>query len=100
KELAADKRGFARIRSPSKILNIPMHSETLTYLNAIEHLPGGGTLILTSIPWQDYEELVDNLSEWPGVRVCYDQGRLEIMAPTFRHESLKGLVSQLCLHLP
>jgi Uma2 family endonuclease len=72
-----------------------MAVQTLNYLDAIAHLPDGATLILTGVPWEEYEELVDNLGDWPGVRVCYDQARLEIMTPSATHESIKVLICQL-----
>ena len=70
-----------------------MSTQTLNYLDAIAHLPDGSTLILTDVSWAEYEELVDNLDEWPGVRVCYDQARLEITTPSFEHEGFKVLFS-------
>lgn len=72
-----------------------MTTRTLNYIDAIAHLPDGSTLIMTDVSWAEYEELVDNLDDWPGVRVCYDQARLEITTPSFEHEGFKVLLSQL-----
>src|SRR6266851_5588080 len=72
-----------------------MATQTLSYLDAIAHLPDGGTLILTDVPWEEYEELVDDMDDWPGVRICYNHGRLEIMSPSSEHESFKEVISQL-----
>ena len=70
-----------------------MTTQTLIYIDTIAHLPAGSTLILTDVPWEDYEELVDNLEEFPGARVFYDQGRMEITRPTSWHENFKALIS-------
>lgn len=70
-----------------------MTRQTLIYIDSIAHLPEGGTLVLTDVPWDEYDELVDNLEEFPGARVCYDQGRLEIARSTPWHENFKALIS-------
>jgi hypothetical protein len=43
-----------------------------TYLDAIAHLPSGGTLILTDVTWEEYESLVDDLGDHSSVRLLYD----------------------------
>ncbi|MCT7954916.1 Uma2 family endonuclease [Laspinema palackyanum] len=43
-------------------------------------------LILPNIRWQTYEALLLDLQDRGGVRVAYDQGTLEIMAPSEEHE--------------
>jgi hypothetical protein len=73
-----------------------MPTQTLTYLDAIENLPDGSTLVLTAVPWEEYEELVDRrLANFPGVRVSYDQGRMEIMSPSSDHENFTELITAL-----
>src|SRR6185369_14927013 len=48
------------------------------------------------VSWNEYERMVDELQEtWPGVRVTYNHGRLEIMSPTYEHEVYKGFISSL-----
>ena len=63
-----------------------MSAETLTYLDAIKHLPEGGTLHLQDVSWEEYEELVERRDEVSHVRLSYDEGRLEIMSPSAEHE--------------
>jgi len=72
-----------------------MTTQTANYLEAIGHLPAGGTLILTDVPWKDYEQLLHDLGEGYAVRISYDQGRLEIMSPSHKHENFKELISRL-----
>lgn len=62
------------------------------YLDAINHVPPGGLLRLDNVSWQEYERLLADLGDDSKVRVSYDQGRLEIMAPLPIHEKQKGLV--------
>jgi hypothetical protein len=66
-----------------------MTTQTANYLNAIAHLPAGGTLILGDVPWSEYEQLLADLGEGYAVRMSYDQGRLEVMTPSSKHEKYK-----------
>jgi Uma2 family endonuclease len=72
-----------------------MTPQTANYLEAIGQLPAGGTLILTDVPWKDYEQLLHDLGDGYAVRISYDQGRLEIMSPSHQHENFKELISRL-----
>jgi len=72
-----------------------MATQTLNYRDAIAHLPVGGTLILNDVPWGEYEQLVADLGDSAGVRVSYDQGRLEIMSPSSKHEKFALLITLL-----
>lgn len=72
-----------------------MTTPTANYLDAIEHLPVGSTLILTEVPWGEYEQFLADLGDGYGVRVSYDQGRLEIMSPSPKHEKYKELILRL-----
>jgi len=70
-------------------------TRTADYLDAIEHLPDGAMLVIPQSTWQEYEQLLDDLSGWPGVRVTYDRGRLEIMSPSLQHEDDKEFILRL-----
>jgi Uma2 family endonuclease len=70
-----------------------MSVQTSELIEAVEHLPAGGRLTLYGVGWDEYEELLEQLSDYlPGVRVSYDHGTLEIVTPSFKHEKYKGLV--------
>ena len=76
--------------------NAHMSTRSTDYLDAIEHLPEGSTLVIHQVPWDDYERLLEDVSERPSLRVSYDCGRLEIMSPLPEHEEygrfIEGLV--------
>ena len=78
-----------------KLGDTKMTTEAINYLDAIEHLPAGGTLILNDVSWEEYEQLLADLGNSNAVRVSYDRGRLEIMSPTFGHEKYKDLILRL-----
>ena len=74
-----------------------MSIQVLNYLEAIAHLPAGGTLILTEVPWEEYEQLLTDLGDSSGKRLTYDNGRLEVMSPSSKHENFAQLISDLAL---
>ena len=45
-------------------------------------------VIIENVSWQTYERLLADLSDRGAPRLTYDQGTLEIMSPTARHEEL------------
>ncbi len=70
-----------------------MSAYTSDYVEAIEHLPDGAMLRLEDISWDEYEELLEQLAGWRGMRVSYDRGRVEIMSPSFQHEKFIAFIS-------
>jgi Uma2 family endonuclease len=72
-----------------------MSTRGAEYLEAIEHLPAGAILVFPEIPWEEYESLLEDLVDRPGLRVSYDEGRLEIMSPLSEHEDYKDFILQL-----
>jgi Uma2 family endonuclease len=76
-----------------------MSVHTSDVIEAALHLPAGGKLTLYGVGWDEYEQLLDRLGEATHVRTGYDNGRLEIMTPSARHENYKGLLHDLLLIL-
>ncbi len=72
-----------------------MTTQTPSYLDAIEHLPEGGILVLNNISWEEYEQLLEDLGDGYAVNVYYDRGRLKIMSPSSSHEMYKDLILRL-----
>lgn len=62
-------------------------------------LPPGGKLTMYDVRWDEYQEFLDQLGDSPRVRAGYDNGRLEIVTPSFKHEKYKGLVHDFILVL-
>jgi Uma2 family endonuclease len=65
------------------------------YLDAIQHLPSGAVLRFDDVPWEEYEQLLTDLGEGYAVRIFYDNGRMEIMAPSIPHEGAKNIINRL-----
>jgi len=72
-----------------------MSTEIVDYIDAIAHLPAGATLRLPSVSWEEYETLLSDLTNWPGMRVSYDDGKIEIMSPSHEHEKYKEFILRL-----
>lgn len=80
------KRGRAISAEIRQAYNSRVSTLTAEYRDAIEHLPNGATLVLRDVAWDEYERLLADLVDRPGLRVTYDEGRLEIMSPLPEHE--------------
>jgi Uma2 family endonuclease len=61
-------------------------------LRQLEVLPGQ-TLLLHDVSWSEFEAILAELGEHHGIRVAYDNGWLEIMAPLPEHEYFKETIS-------
>jgi Uma2 family endonuclease len=72
-----------------------MSARTTDYLDAIEHLPDGTTLVIPQSSWDEYERLLEDLRDRPHLRVSYDRGRLEIMSPLPEHEEYGRFIDDL-----
>ena len=56
-------------------------------------------ILLTGIPWKTYAHLVRLYEDRPGPRMTYDRGDLELMSPSFRHESLADVLGHFVVVL-
>jgi len=72
-----------------------MSTRTADYLNAVEHLPDGATLVVHQVTWDEYERLLEDLSDRPHLRVSYDRGKLDIMSPLPEHEDYARFIDDL-----
>lgn len=52
-------------------------------------------LILPSVTWQQYESLLTTLGDYPGLRLIYLEGTLELFMPSPEHEMLKKVIARL-----
>jgi Uma2 family endonuclease len=75
--------------------NSVMSARSADYLEAIEHLPAGATLVIPGVKWNQFEELLQRLESRPGFRVAFDDGRLKVMSPLREHEQHKEFISDI-----
>lgn len=72
-----------------------MSTRLMDFREALDHLPDGTTLVATDVPWDEYERLLEELADRPGMRVSYVEGRLEIMSPRPEHEEFKRFIEKI-----
>jgi Uma2 family endonuclease len=77
---------------------VTLHADS-DYATLIEAMPPGALLTLQGVSWDEYEDLLRQFNERPGIRLTYDHGRLEIMTLTREHEGLAGLFPPFMLVL-
>jgi len=85
----------SRTRDEPRRYNALMSPRAADYRDAVEHLPDGATLVIQDFSWDDYERLLDELSDRPRLRVSYDRGRVEIMTPLPEHETYGRFIDAL-----
>ncbi len=76
-----------------------MITTAVNYQALIEALPPGAVTILSSVNWDEYEDLLQEVGEASHLRLTYDNGRLQIMSLSPEHESIAGLLPYLILVL-
>jgi Uma2 family endonuclease len=67
------------------------------YRDAIDHLPPGAMLVVQDVTWEEYEHLLEELSDRPGVRVTFDQGRLQAVSPLRAHEHYAQVMADMAV---
>src|SRR5207253_10587203 len=72
-----------------------MSTRSIDYRDAVDHLPEGAALLVQDVSWEDYEHLLDDLADRPGLRVSYDTGKLWIMSPLPEHEEYKEFIAEI-----
>jgi Uma2 family endonuclease len=77
------------------VYNTVMSARVTDYKDAVEHLPNGGILVFHDVSWDDYEQLLEEITDRPGLRVSYDAGKLEIMSPLPEHEEFKRFIERM-----
>lgn len=72
-----------------------MSTQTTNYLEIIERLPAGASLRLPNVDWDEYEHLLSQMEMFPGHRLSYDRGRLDIKSPKRDHEAYKFFIGSI-----
>lgn len=57
--------------------------------------PAAQQVLLHCVSWETYTRLLVDYQDQSGVRFTYDRGLLEIMVPSFAHETIKDILTLL-----
>jgi len=66
----------------------------VTPVSVLRCSSGNGPIVLSGVRWQTYEARLEDLGN-RRIRLTYDRGNLEIMAPQFRHERYAGVLGEV-----
>lgn len=72
-----------------------MSVQTMDYIEAVDHLPTDGTLILPRATWEAFESLVAELGDRRDVRLSFYQGKMEVTMPSPEHEEYVDLIQDI-----
>ena len=70
-------------------------SRAAEIVDIIDRMPPDGVIIQHGVGWNDYEEVLDAVGEAHGLRISYDEGTLQVMTLSSRHERYTWLIGQL-----
>jgi Uma2 family endonuclease len=72
-----------------------MTIQTQSLYDVIDTLPMHSVLVIHDVSWTEYVDLLAQCTDNPRFRLSYDQGTLQIMTTSARHERLKALFTPL-----
>lgn len=70
-------------------------SQAEAIVEMIDRMPADSVLIRHRVGWQDYEELLAAIGEASSLRISYDEGTLQVMSPSSKHEYVTKLIERL-----
>jgi Uma2 family endonuclease len=80
-----------------------MSTQITSYYEMVSHLPEDASLTFRDVSWDEYEELLEQVGEAPGLRITYDNGSLLIVTISAEHEKysefIKSLIAGIRLRL-
>jgi Uma2 family endonuclease len=63
-------------------------------VNVLTQPPPGQRRLLRAVDWRTYDALLKTLGDHSGSRVTYDRGDLELMVPSYEHETIASLLGR------
>jgi Uma2 family endonuclease len=70
-------------------------SKAENLVEMIERMPADSVLTQHGVSWDEYEELLETVGDASGLRISYDEGRLQIMTLSQRHERYSTLIERM-----
>ena len=72
-----------------------MSTQIASYYDMVTQLPEGASVTFQDVSWDEYEELLEQVGEAPGLRISYDNGSLQVMTISSEHEKYASFISRL-----
>jgi len=72
-----------------------MSTQITTYYEIVSQLPEDASVTFRDVSWDEYEELLEQVGEAPGLRISYDNGSLQVMTISAEHEKYTLFINSL-----
>jgi Uma2 family endonuclease len=72
-----------------------MSTQITTYYEIVSQLPEDASITFHDVSWDEYEELLEQVGEAPGLRISYDNGSLHVMTISAEHEKYSDFIKSL-----
>jgi len=72
-----------------------MSTQIASYYEIVSQLPEDASVTFHDVSWDEYEELLEQVGEAPGLRISYDDGSLCVMTISSEHEKYASFINSL-----
>jgi Uma2 family endonuclease len=72
-----------------------MSTQITSYYEKVSQLPEDASVTFRDVSWDEYEELLEQVGEAPGLRISYDNGSLHVMTISAEHEKYAIFINSL-----
>src|SRR5437667_12232596 len=72
-----------------------MSTQIANYYDIVSQLPEGASVTFDDVSWDEYEELLEQVGEAKGLRISYDNGRLQVVTISAEHEKYAFFINSL-----
>lgn len=76
-----------------------MSTQIASYYDMVSQIPDDASLTFQDVSWDEYEELLEQVGEAPGLRISYDNGSLSVMTISVEHEKYSEFIKSLMASL-
>ena len=72
-----------------------MSTQITSCYEIVSQLPEDASVTFRDVSWDEYEELLEQVGEAPGLRISYDNGSLQVMTISGEHEKYSDFIKSL-----
>lgn len=72
-----------------------MSTQTLSPYAFVSELPAATEITFHNVSWEEYEELLEEVGEASGLRISYDEGTLNVMTLSAKHEYYERFLEKM-----
>jgi Uma2 family endonuclease len=72
-----------------------MSMQTLSPYAFVSQLPAATEITFHNVSWEEYEELLEEVGEASGLRISYDEGTLNVMTLSAKHEYYERFLEKM-----